>query len=94
MTAVCACLLLVSASPASAQQPAPARKPNIVVIFGDDIGVWNLSAYHRGMMGGKTPNLDKLAQQGAMSRTIIRRIPARRVPRRFSPGKPRYAPAC
>ncbi len=51
---------------ASAQQAAPARKPNIVVIFGDDIGVWNISAYHRAMMGGRTPNIDKLAQQGAM----------------------------
>jgi Sulfatase len=48
--------------PAAAQN----RKPNIVVIFGDDIGVWNVSAYHRGMMGGRTPNIDKLAQQGAM----------------------------
>lgn len=46
--------------------PAQARKPNIVVIFGDDIGVWNVSAYHRGMMGGRTPNIDKLAQQGAL----------------------------
>ena len=43
-----------------------AKKPNIVVIFGDDIGTWNISAYHRGMMGGRTPNIDKLAQQGAM----------------------------
>ena len=66
MTAVCAWLVLASVSTASAQQAAPARKPNIVVIFGDDIGVWNISAYHRGMMGGRTPNIDKLAQEGAM----------------------------
>src|SRR5262245_11845158 len=42
------------------------KKPNIVVIMGDDIGVWNIGAYHRGMMSGKTPNLDKLASQGMM----------------------------
>ena len=66
VAAVCSWLSLASATTARAQQAAPARKPNIVVIFGDDIGVWNISAYHRGMMGGRTPNIDKLAQQGAM----------------------------
>jgi arylsulfatase A-like enzyme len=66
VTAVCSWLAVVSVTTKAAQQSSPARKPNIVVIFGDDIGVWNLSAYHRGMMGGRTPNLDKLAQQGAM----------------------------
>jgi arylsulfatase len=43
-----------------------AKKPNILVIFGDDIGMWNISAYHRGMMGGSTPNIDRLADEGAM----------------------------
>jgi arylsulfatase A-like enzyme len=57
--------------PAEAQQPtaAPAatgQKPNIVVIMGDDIGIWNLGAYHRGMMAGRTPNLDKLAAEGML----------------------------
>jgi len=42
------------------------EKPNILVIFGDDIGVWNLSAYHRGMMGSRTPNIDRIANQGAL----------------------------
>jgi arylsulfatase len=42
------------------------KKPNILVIWGDDIGMWNISAYHRGMMGGKTPNIDRLANEGAM----------------------------
>jgi len=41
-------------------------KPNILVIFGDDVGVWNVSAYHRGMIGGRTPSIDRLAQQGAL----------------------------
>jgi arylsulfatase len=46
-------------APAVAQQPQP--KPNIVVIMGDYVGWFNIGAYHRGMMSGKTPNLDKLA---------------------------------
>ncbi len=49
------------AAPATAQD-----KPNILVIFGDDIGMWNISAYHRGMMGGRTPNIDRIAREGAM----------------------------
>src|SRR3979411_2536990 len=58
-------------SPAQAQQPAAAppsagQKPNIVVIMGDDIGIWNLGAYHRGMMAGRTPNLDQLAAEGML----------------------------
>ncbi len=48
----------------TAHGQAPARKPNIVVIMGDDIGMWNIGAYHRGLMAGKTPNLDQLAQDG------------------------------
>jgi len=48
-------------SPASAE-----KKPNILVIMSDDVGMWNISAYHRGMMGGSTPNLDKLAKEGGM----------------------------
>src|SRR6266850_556602 len=60
-------------TPAQAQQqpaaPAPAaagQRPNIVVIMGDDIGIWNIGAYHRGMMAGRTPNLDKLAKEGML----------------------------
>ena len=41
-------------------------KPNIVVIMGDDIGIWNIGAYHRGMMAGRTPNLDQLAAEGML----------------------------
>ena len=43
-----------------------AQKPNILVIWGDDIGMYNISAYHRGMLGGKTPNLDRIANEGAL----------------------------
>lgn len=42
-----------------------AEKPNIVVIFGDDVGYWNLSTYNQGMMGYKTPNIDRIANEGA-----------------------------
>jgi arylsulfatase A-like enzyme len=41
-----------------------ADKPNILIIWGDDVGMWNISAYHRGMMGGSTPNIDSIAKQG------------------------------
>ena len=36
------------------------------MIMGDDVGMWNISAYHRGMMGGRTPNIDRLAAEGAL----------------------------
>ena len=39
-------------------------RPNILVIWGDDVGMWNISAYHRGMMGGSTPNIDRIANDG------------------------------
>jgi len=42
------------------------KKPNILVIMADDIGIWNISAYHRGMMGGQTPNIDRIAREGAL----------------------------
>lgn len=47
-------------------EQATGKKPNILVIFGDDIGYWNVSAYHRGMMGGRTPNIDRIANEGAI----------------------------
>ncbi|MFN0243940.1 MAG: arylsulfatase [Planctomycetota bacterium] len=45
---------------------AQQKKPNILVIFGDDIGYWNVSAYNRGMMGYRTPNIDRIAKEGAI----------------------------
>jgi len=45
---------------------AATTKPNILVIWGDDIGIWNLSCYSRGMMGYRTPNIDRLAAEGMM----------------------------
>ncbi|TXS94315.1 arylsulfatase [Parahaliea maris] len=57
-----ALLLLLVLSPLA----GAADKPNILVIWGDDIGWSNLSAYHRGMLGGRTPNIDRIAREGAM----------------------------
>src|SRR5499426_4153188 len=73
-------LAAASAMPAAAptqvaqaqQQPAPApaaaagQRPNILVIFGDDIGVPQISAYTMGMMGYRTPNIDRIAREGAI----------------------------
>jgi arylsulfatase len=58
-------LVAAVALPAGVAQ-AQARKPNILVIWGDDIGGFNISAYNRGMMGYKTPNIDSIAAEGAM----------------------------
>ena len=57
-------LLAVTASPAIAADAG--TKPNILVIMGDDIGMWNIGAYHRGLMAGRTPNLDKIAAEGTI----------------------------
>jgi arylsulfatase A-like enzyme len=46
------------------QQPSPGQRPNIVFIMGDDIGWFNIGAYHQGMMASRTPNLDRLATEG------------------------------
>ena len=49
---------------AASAQPAAAKKPNILVIWGDDIGTWNISHNSRGMMGYQTPNIDRIAKEG------------------------------
>jgi arylsulfatase A-like enzyme len=72
-TSILAAAGLQSAAPiatAQAQQPAPAAgagsPPNILVIMADDIGYWNISAYNQGMMGYRTPNIDRIAHEGAL----------------------------
>ncbi len=55
---------IVASAPATAQQPQ--QKPNILFIMGDDIGYMQPSIYHRGLMVGETPNIDKIGQEGAM----------------------------
>ena len=44
-------------------------KPNILVIMGDDVGIFNVSAFHQGMMGYSTPNIDRIAKEGGMLMT-------------------------
>jgi len=71
-----ACLFVsiacVQPGPATAQGSAGAsargsgKKPNILVIWGDDVGYWNISAYNQGMMGYRTPNIDRIAKEGAL----------------------------
>jgi arylsulfatase A-like enzyme len=62
---------LAQAQPAAPARPAPAaapggsaRRPNIVVIWGDDVGFWNISHNNRGMMGYRTPGIDRIFQEG------------------------------
>ena len=57
----------IKVTQAQVQQPAPSgRRPNILVIFGDDIGQTNVSAYSFGLMGYRTPNIDRIAREGMM----------------------------
>ena len=68
LTAVAALVAPAAVEVTQAQaQPAPAgRKPNILMIMADDIGWFNVSAYNHGIMGYRTPNIDRIAKEGAM----------------------------
>jgi arylsulfatase len=59
--AVCLAAIWLAGSAMAAE-----KKPNILVIWGDDVGYWNISAYNQGMMGYETPNIDSLAKEGAL----------------------------
>jgi len=62
-------MLVAFALPATAQQKkadTQQKKPNILIIWGDDIGQSNISAYSHGLMGYKTPNIDRVAREGMM----------------------------
>jgi arylsulfatase A-like enzyme len=61
--AVVTLALLITAAVTRAADP---KKPNILIIWGDDIGQFNVSAYNQGMMGYKTPNIDRIAKEGAL----------------------------
>ncbi len=63
LTGLALALGFAAASPALAQ--APDKKPNILFIMGDDIGIMNVGAYHQGLMVGETPNIDRLGKEGA-----------------------------
>ncbi|MFM2198764.1 MAG: hypothetical protein RLZZ505_2196 [Verrucomicrobiota bacterium] len=59
---IAVCGVIALAATASAQK----KKPNILIIWGDDVGQFNISAYNMGMMGYKTPNIDSIAREGAL----------------------------
>jgi arylsulfatase A-like enzyme len=63
---VCVGLIAQACIPSLASAQPQKKKPNILVIWGDDIGGFNISAYNRGMMGYKTPNIDRIANEGAL----------------------------
>ena len=73
--------------------PAEMKKPNIVFIMGDDIGMWNIGAYHRGMMAGKTPPSINLPRKACCLPTITPRRVARLVAPTSSPVSCPSAPA-
>ena len=64
-------LLVATAALFSAVAPAQAqdKKPNILFIMGDDIGIMQPSIYHRGLMVGETPNIDRIGNEGAIFMT-------------------------
>ena len=64
-----ACLTVAPAALLSVGAIAQEKKPNILVIMADDIGYWNISAYNRGMMGYRTPNIDRIAKEGSFDRS-------------------------
>lgn len=63
---LCVGLIAQACLPSLASAQPQKKKPNILVIWGDDIGGFNISAYNRGMMGYKTPNIDRIANEGAL----------------------------
>ena len=67
-------------------------KPNILVIFGDDIGITNLSCYSDGLMGYETPNIDRMAKEGIGSCITTASSRASRGARRSSPASTGFAP--
>ena len=66
VSALALALMCLRTASANAQSPMPSsgKKPNILVIFGDDIGQTNVSAYSMGLMGYRTPNIDRIAKEG------------------------------
>ena len=70
------------------------KKPNILILWGDDIGIWNISHYSRGMMGYQTPNIDRIAKEGRDLHRLLRA--SRAAPPAApasSPARTRSAPA-
>ena len=85
-------LLISFAALAFASTAVAQDKPNILIIWGDDIGQFNVSAYNMGIMGYRTPNIDSIAQDGAVFTdcTASRVAPPDAQP--SSPASRRFAP--
>ncbi|MCB0188019.1 MAG: sulfatase-like hydrolase/transferase, partial [Caldilineaceae bacterium] len=64
--AAAALLLACALHPPTVAQAQETSLPNILILWGDDIGQYNTSAYNRGMMGYRTPNIDRIANEGAL----------------------------
>ena len=60
------------AAPAAAPADGAGKKPNIVIIWGDDIGITDVSAYSMGLMGFHTPNIDRVAKEGGDLHRLLR----------------------
>ena len=65
-TSLVAATIFLTIGLISIAYPQQPQRPNILVIFGDDIGIPQVSAYTMGMMGYRTPNIDRIAQEGAI----------------------------
>src|SRR5262249_44952802 len=66
MTQLVLALALLGTPPSAAQAQTQTDKPNILFIMGDDIGWMQPSIYHRGLMVGDTPNIDRIGKEGSM----------------------------
>jgi len=71
---------------------ADQKKPNILVIWGDDIGITNLSCYSDGLMGYRTPNIDRLAKEGIRFTDYYGEQSCTAGRQRLLPVKARFAP--
>ena len=74
---------LTASLPAVTLAQQAAQKPHIVVIWGDDIGTWNISHNSRGMMGYMTPNIDRIAARGRVLHRLLRPAELHRGARRL-----------
>ena len=88
--AVNASVLLMAASPSYSR--GANSKPNILVIFGDDIGITNVSAYSDGLMGYETPNIDRIAKEGIRFLHYYGEQSCTAAARRSSPASTAFAP--
>ena len=75
-----------------AQALSAMERPNILVIWGDDIGFWNLSTNNMGMMGYQTPNIDRIANEGAKFTDYYGQQSCTAGAPLLLPGNPRFAP--